>query len=42
MPQAEVNQDLVRRAIAGGFGEEDLALVAEYLRRNAGVSDAAR
>jgi 3-hydroxyisobutyrate dehydrogenase-like beta-hydroxyacid dehydrogenase len=42
MPQAEVNRDLVRRAIAGGFGEEDLALVAEYLRRNAGVSDAAR
>jgi 3-hydroxyisobutyrate dehydrogenase-like beta-hydroxyacid dehydrogenase len=42
MPQAEINQDLVRRAVAGGFGEEDLALVAEYLRRSAGVSDAAR
>jgi 3-hydroxyisobutyrate dehydrogenase-like beta-hydroxyacid dehydrogenase len=42
MPQAEVNLEQVRRAIAGGFGEQDLALVAEYLRRNAGASDVAR
>jgi 3-hydroxyisobutyrate dehydrogenase-like beta-hydroxyacid dehydrogenase len=37
MPQADVNLDQVRGAIADGFGERDLALVAEYLRRNAGA-----
>jgi 3-hydroxyisobutyrate dehydrogenase-like beta-hydroxyacid dehydrogenase len=42
MPQAELNMDLVRRAIADGFGEQDMALVAEYLRRSAGVPDASR
>ena len=32
MPQAELNRQVTRQAIDAGFGEEDVALVAEYLR----------
>ena len=33
MPQAELNLQVARQAIACGLGEEDLAIVAEHLRR---------
>ena len=32
MPQAELNADVVRAAIAAGRGEQDIAAVAAYLR----------
>jgi 3-hydroxyisobutyrate dehydrogenase-like beta-hydroxyacid dehydrogenase len=41
VPQAKVSLQEVRGAIADGFGEEDLALVAEHLRRADGVSSSA-
>jgi 3-hydroxyisobutyrate dehydrogenase-like beta-hydroxyacid dehydrogenase len=35
MPQARLNRRLAQEAMAAGFGEEDVAIVAEYLRRAA-------
>jgi 3-hydroxyisobutyrate dehydrogenase-like beta-hydroxyacid dehydrogenase len=41
MPQAELNQRVTEDAIAAGYGEDDVAIVAEYLRREvAGPTDA--
>jgi len=35
MPQAELNQRVTAEAIAAGYGEDDVAIIAEYLRREA-------
>jgi 3-hydroxyisobutyrate dehydrogenase-like beta-hydroxyacid dehydrogenase len=34
MPQAELNLDVLRRAIADGFADDDVSAVAQMLRRN--------
>jgi len=38
MPQAELNLDVLRRAIADGFGEDDVTAVAQMLRRASEVT----
>jgi 3-hydroxyisobutyrate dehydrogenase-like beta-hydroxyacid dehydrogenase len=38
MPQAELNLDVLRRAIADGFAEDDVTAVAQMLRRTADVT----
>ena len=32
LPQAELNAEVVRAAIAAGYGDQDIAAVAAYLR----------
>jgi 3-hydroxyisobutyrate dehydrogenase-like beta-hydroxyacid dehydrogenase len=38
MPQAELNLDVLRRAIADGFAEDDVTAVAQMLRRSSEVT----
>jgi 3-hydroxyisobutyrate dehydrogenase/2-hydroxy-3-oxopropionate reductase len=40
LPQAEVNAEVARAAEGAGYGDHDISVVAEYLRRNHAVGTA--